>query len=169
MEKVTSLLLHRACHTALSHCCYKWNKSVAFLFFQIFSDALKGCITHWTLHFSFPCLHNALRNSSWVIQRVTCAKPNLHTPYSKQYGIRLLLLAGHKKSCLSLLESALQKGNHEKEEKNSGFLEWCCPFTRWRWQCRWCSWEIGLKIGWGNGPWISQMLGCPSHVAGLCH
>lgn len=81
MEKVTSLLLSRACHAALSHRCYKWNKSVAFLFI---SDALKGCITHWTLHFPFPRSHNALRNSSWVIQRAMRAEPNLHTPHSKQ-------------------------------------------------------------------------------------
>lgn len=84
MEKVTSLLLSGARHTALSHRYYKWNKSVAFLFI---SDALKGCITHWTLHFSFPRLHNALRNSSWVIQRAMCTEPNLHTPRSKQNGI----------------------------------------------------------------------------------
>lgn len=75
MEKVTSLLLSRACHTALSHRFYKWNKFVAFL---LFSDALKGCITHWTLHFSLPHSHNALRNSSWVIQWEMWAEPNLH-------------------------------------------------------------------------------------------
>lgn len=45
------------------------------------------------------------------------AEPNLHTPRSKQNGIRRLLLAGHKKSCLLRSGAALQKGNHEKEEK----------------------------------------------------
>lgn len=114
MEKVTSLLLSTAHHTALSHSCYEWNKSVAFLFI---SDALKDCITHWTLHFSFSLSHNALRNSLWVIQLAMRAEPNLHTPRSKQNSIHRLLLAGHKKSCLSRSESALQKGNHEKEEK----------------------------------------------------
>ena len=124
MEKVTSLLLSRARHTALSHCCYKWNKSVAFLFI---SDALKGCITHWTLHFSFSCSHNALRNSSWVIQRLMHAEPNLHTPRSKQNGICRLLLAGRKKSCLLQPKAALQRGKHEKEEKIQGCSNGAVP------------------------------------------
>lgn len=88
MEKVTSPVLSRACHTALSHHFYKWNKFVAFLFI---SDALKGCITHWTLHFSLPRLHNALRNSSWVIQWEMCTEPNLHTPHSQQNGTHCCL------------------------------------------------------------------------------
>lgn len=124
MEKVTSLLLGRARHTALSHSYYKWNKSVAFLFI---SDALKGCITHWSLHFSFPHLHNVLRNSSWVIEWVIHVEPNLHTPHSKKPGICRLLLAQHKDSCLSQSESALQKGNHEKEEKIQGCLNGVVP------------------------------------------
>lgn len=117
MEKVTSLLLGRARLTALSHRYYKWNKSVAFLFI---SDALKGCITHWSLHFSFPHLHNALRNSSWVIERVIHTKPNLHTLNSKKPGIHRLLVSQHKDSHLSQPESALQKGNREKEEEIQG-------------------------------------------------
>lgn len=130
MEKVTSLLLSKACHTALSHCYYKWNKSVAFLFI---SDALKGCISHWTLHFSFFHLHNTLRNSSWVIQPAMCAEPNLNTPCSKQNVIPQPLLSRHKNPCLSQSKSTLQKRSHEKEVKNSGLLKWCCFFTHGRW------------------------------------
>lgn len=147
MEKVTSLLLSSACHTALSHSFYKWNKFVAFLFI---SDALKGCITHWTLHFSFPHLHNALRNSSWVIQWEMCAEPNLHTPHSQQNSTHCCLCWDTRNPVHP--NPALQKRNHEKRGKKSAAAGVVLSLHRRRWSRMWRSWEIGLRMGWGNGP-----------------
>lgn len=116
MGKVTNPLLSRACQTALSHRYWEWNKSVAFLFIL---DALKGCVTHWTLHFSSPLLHSALRVSSRVIQRAIRTKPNLHTLWSKQnkaalHFSPLKALSSHNLSFLS-----------KKEARNNGENQGC--------------------------------------------
>lgn len=123
MEKVTSPVLSRACHIALSHRFYKWNKFVAFLFI---SDALKGCITHWTLHF-FPspfaqCAEEFLVGDS--VGDAHWAQPAHPTRPTKQHP-RLPLME-HKEPCPSN-PSLAKKKPWEREKKISSCWNGAVP------------------------------------------